>query len=263
LPIEEIRKPNVLGTRNILELAVQCQNNGKLKKVNYLSTAYICGDFKGFFKEEDLDVGQGFQTTYVQSKFEAEKLVDEYRRKGIWIDIFRPPLVLGESSTGKTFTFRQSVYQLLHIWNSGIYEYFPGKGMSINIEFVDLLCEAIFIIFTRSNSINRNYHPFRSSPVNLETILDIASKSLGFKKPELISERRRSKINMTPAQKMILQNNILLYNYDVKFETEKTIKDIRHYGYEFSKMDSNLLQKTLEYCTNTGFLKQRPGNVLS
>ena len=82
------------------------EQKGKLKKVNHISTAYICGDYKGAFKEEDLDVGQKFNSTYEQSKFEAEKLVEKYRKGGLWIDVFRPPIIIGESNTGKILQFR-------------------------------------------------------------------------------------------------------------------------------------------------------------
>ncbi|MBI5208225.1 MAG: SDR family oxidoreductase [Candidatus Firestonebacteria bacterium] len=53
-PLKEIRKINVEGTMNVLELAVKCSKNGILKKVNHISTAYVCGDYKGVFKEDKL-----------------------------------------------------------------------------------------------------------------------------------------------------------------------------------------------------------------
>ena len=259
--IDDIRKQNVTGTQNILELAVECQMNGNFRKVNHLSTAYICGDYKGVFREDDLDVGQGFQTTYVQSKFEAEKLVLEYRNKGLWIDIYRPPLVVGESATGKTFTFQQSVYQLFHIWNLGIFDHFPGKGLLVNIIFVDELCNAIFRIASLSSSENKNYHPFSSEAVPLELILDMSNKFLEFRKPELISRENFLKNNPTPAQKMLLQNNILLFNDYVRLDSKTTEKVLEQYGFEFSKMNKDYLLKVLEYCTEAGFLKKHHKKV--
>jgi thioester reductase-like protein len=98
-PIDKIRRINVDGTREVLEFALKCKNP---VRVNHLSTAYVCGNHKGVFTEKDLDVGQKFNTTYEQSKFEAEKLVHTYQKKGLSINIFRPALVIGESTTGKT-----------------------------------------------------------------------------------------------------------------------------------------------------------------
>jgi len=286
-PLKDIRQANVEGTKNVLELAVECNKNspptppfnkggqggfseqkGKFKKVNHISTAYVCGDYKGIFKEDDLDVGQGFSTTYEQSKFEAEKLVEKYRKKGLWIDIFRPPLVLGESVTGKTITFQQSVYQLLHMWNLEIFDHFPCKGVSINLVFVDDLCKAIFKIsaqtsplfnspLTKGGLSGETYHPFHTEAVPLEAILDISSKFLGFKKPELVSRKDFLKKILTPAQKILLQNNILLFNDYVKLNSIMTNNALKKYRFEFSDFNRDSFLNLLKYCIKEGFLKKR------
>ncbi len=281
LPLNDIRKVNVSGTKNVLEIAVKCKEKGRLKKVNYLSTAYVCGDYRGVFREDDLDVDQKFNSTYEQSKFEAEKVVEEYRKKGLWIDIFRPPLVVGESATGKTITFQQSVYQLLHMWNLEIFDYFPGQGLFVNIVFVDDLCNAIFRISSQTSPpFNsplskggyrgvegaggdyqcKNYHVFNCKTVPLEAILDISSEFSGFKKPRLVSRNNFFKNNPTPAQKMLLQNNILLFNNNAKLDSKKTNKGLKKYGFEFSDFNRDSFLKLLEYCINRGFLKKRNGN---
>ncbi len=289
-PLEKIRKVNVDGTKNVLELARKCNKNnppsppfskggqggfleqkGIFKKVNHLSTAYVCGDYKGVFREDDLDVGQKFSTTYTQSKFEAEELVEEYRRKGLWVDVFRPPLVVGESATGKTITFQQSVYQLLHMWNLELFDFFPGRGFSINTVFVDDLCNAIFKISSQTSPPHpplpkgelkggvsgANYHPFSSKTVPLEAILNISSKFLGFKKPRLVSRNNFFKNNPTPAQKMLLQNNILLFNSNAKLDSRMTNKGLKKYRFEFSDFNRDSFLKLLEYCIKRGFLKKK------
>jgi thioester reductase-like protein len=268
LPLKEIRKVNVEGTRNVLELALKCKKNGRLKKLNHISTAYVCGDYKGIFKEDDLDVEQKFNSTYEQSKFEAEKLVEKYRKKGLWIDIFRPPLVVGESVTGKTITFQQSVYQLLHIWNLEIFDCFPGEGYSVNIVFVDDLCKAIFKIslnneilrFTQNDILGANYHTFNCSTVSFEDILDASSRFLGFQKPRLVTRDVFNKNKLTPAQKMLLQNNILLFNNNAKLDSRTTNRLLKQYGFEFSDFNRDSFLKLLEYCVKKGFLKKLKKN---
>ena len=257
LPLKEIRKVNAEGTKNILELAVKYSKKGRLKKVNHLSTAYVCGDYKGVFKEDDLDVGQRFNSTYEQSKFEAEKLVEKYRKKGLWIDVFRPPLVIGESMTGKTITLQQSVYQLLHMWSLEIFDYFPGRGFLINIVFVDDLCNAIFKISYRASLRNRNYHPFNCNTTSLEEILNVSTKFLGFRKSRLVFRSEFFKNNPTPAQKMLLENNILLFNNNVSLDSIMTNKILKKYGFEFSSLDKDFLLKLLDYCAKEGFLKKK------
>lgn len=185
--LEDIRRINVGGTRNVLEFAKECNEEGKLRKINHMSTAYVCGNHRGEFSENDLDVGQKFDTTYEQTKFEAEKMVENYRIKGLWVDIFRPVIVIGESKTGKTVSFQQSFYQLIHIWNSEIFNYFPGNNFFINTVFVDELSKSIYSISSKTTIRNKNYHPFNLNPTSLKKIINISSKFLQFKKPKLVS----------------------------------------------------------------------------
>ncbi len=255
-PLEKIRRINVDGTKNVLELALKCNTKGIFKKVNHISTAYVCGDYKGIFKEHDLDVGQKFNSTYEQSKFEAEKLVDVYRKKGLWIDIFRPPIVVGESSTGKTNTFQQSVYQLLHIWNLEIFECVPAKGFCFNAAFIDDLCETIFKISSSSLSVNKNYHPFNCKTVSLERFMNYSSKFLGFKKPEFVSRDEFLNSNPTPAQKMLLANNIFKFNNDVRLDSTITNTTLKENGFKFSGLTKSSLSKLLNFCVKEGFVKK-------
>ena len=132
VPLVEIRKPNVEGTRNVLVMGKDFLKNGRLKKMNYISTAYVCGDYQGRFGETDLEMGQNFNSTYTQSKFEAEKLIHAFREQNdLWVDIYRPVLVAGELKTGKTFQLKH-IYQFLHICSMNIFDSLPLHGASVS-----------------------------------------------------------------------------------------------------------------------------------
>lgn len=254
-PLKEIRKVNVKGTKTVLDFAVKCSKQNRFKKVNHISTAYICGNYNGTFSEVDLDLGQSFSSTYEQSKFEAEKIVEEYRKKGLWVDIYRPPLVIGESDTGKTITFNQSVYQLLHMLSLKLFDYFPAKGIHLNIVFVDDLCAAIYKISSKTSAINKNYHPFYSSTFPFSTILDISSNFLKFPKPALVSRDNFLNNNSTPAQRILLQNNILIISNSVRLNSTLTNKTLRHYDFGFSNLNINSFLNQLRYCIANNFLR--------
>lgn len=254
-PLKEIRKVNVKGTKTVLDFAVKCSKQTSFRKVNHISTAYICGDHKGLFKENDLDVGQSFNSTYEQSKFEAEKLIENYRKQGLWVDIFRPPLVIGEYKTGKTITFNQSVYQLLHMWNLELFDMFPGKDYAVLMVFVDDLCKAILNLSNLNQNRNKNYHVFNSELIPLQSLLDIASSFLRIKKPKLVTHDCFLKNNPSPAQKLLLKNNILAYNCNVKLDSSKSIIRLRKNGFNFFSFDKLSFFNTLTYCVSSGFLK--------
>ena len=60
LPLAESRSINVEGTRRILDLAEDCAARGEgLRRITYVSTAYVAGDRHGCAREAELDVGQG------------------------------------------------------------------------------------------------------------------------------------------------------------------------------------------------------------
>ena len=103
-PCEDSRRVNVAGTRRLLEFAELCRERGGLRKFAYVSTAYVAGDHAGLFREDELDVGQGFRNSYERSKFEAERLVREHTDR-LPVQIFRPSIIVGEQSSGWTASF--------------------------------------------------------------------------------------------------------------------------------------------------------------
>ena len=61
LALEESREVNVEGTRRVLEFAELCQRRAGLRRLSYVSTAYVAGEHAGLFAEHHLDVGQRFR----------------------------------------------------------------------------------------------------------------------------------------------------------------------------------------------------------
>ena len=91
---------NVEGTRNMLAL---CEA-AKLRRLHYVSTAYVCGLREEVAFESELDCGQSFRNEYEESKLQAEKLV----RAATFIDqltVYRPAVISGDSKTGYTNTY--------------------------------------------------------------------------------------------------------------------------------------------------------------
>lgn len=93
---------NVEGTRNVLRFAQECP---RLRRHHYVSTCYVSGHHCGPFKEGDLDVGQGFNNFYEETKFLAEVEVARSRDAGMPTTVYRPAVVVGDSRTGETQKF--------------------------------------------------------------------------------------------------------------------------------------------------------------
>jgi len=100
---------NVGGTRHVLQL---CRETG-IKKIHYVSTAYVCGMRTDRIREDALDLGQAFRNDYEKSKLEAETLVrnDSHLEE---VTVYRPAVIAGDSKTGYTNTYH-GLYMYLKI----------------------------------------------------------------------------------------------------------------------------------------------------
>lgn len=99
VPPEIARRVNVDGTARLLEL---CRSLPELARLQYVSTCYVSGRYDGEFRETDLDEGQPFRNHYESTKFEAELLVRKAMADGVPATVYRPGIVVGDSTTGET-----------------------------------------------------------------------------------------------------------------------------------------------------------------
>ena len=104
LSLPASREINVDGTRRMLAFAELCRLEGGLRRFTYISTAYVAGTHRGTFREEDLELGQGFRNPYEQSKHEAELVVRDHAAC-LPITVVRPSIVVGDRESGRTASF--------------------------------------------------------------------------------------------------------------------------------------------------------------
>lgn len=107
---QAIWQDNVDGTKAMLAWA----DTISVHSFHYVSSAYIAGDYRQQFSENNLNRGQQFHNVYEQSKLSAEKLVRIwYLRKKIPVKIYRPGNAMG-ASTGETLYYK-GYYEFLKI----------------------------------------------------------------------------------------------------------------------------------------------------
>lgn len=92
-------KVNVDGTRHVLDFAAKCSN---LARVHYVSTCYVSGRYPGTFTEDMLRAGQAFNNFYEETKYWAEVEAQRRMQNGLPVTIYRPAVVVGDSTTGET-----------------------------------------------------------------------------------------------------------------------------------------------------------------
>jgi len=157
LPLEQARVINVEGTRRVLEFAERCHARGTLRRMSYISTAYVAGEHTGCFSEDDLDHRNRFRNSYEQSKFEAECLV--YRsRRNLPITVFRPSIIVGERESGWTSAFNV-LYWPLRAFARGTYVALPGRHESpVDVVPVDYVADAVFALSRMRQAEGATFH---------------------------------------------------------------------------------------------------------
>ncbi len=186
--LEELRKTNVQGTKNVLDLAKKINKHHPLERFSHISTAYVAGARTGKAAENELTDKFGFFTDYERSKYEGELLVQAAKRE-FPVSVFRPSMVVGDSKTGEIKTFN-TFYFPLRLYLTGKMRFMPVKrSLKINIIPVDYVANAVAKLTFEPKAEGLNFHlvaPNESLP-KLEDLLgfvqDWAKTNLAVKLP--------------------------------------------------------------------------------
>jgi long-chain acyl-CoA synthetase len=137
--LEEARRTNVEGTRRVLDFAAGAR---QLRSLAYVGTAYVAGERSDLVREDELAVGQSYRNTYEQTKAEAEALVRS-RLSSMPGVILRPSIIVGDSQTGVTSSFKM-MYWPLKIYSRRLWRTVPGYPDAVlDIVPVDFVATAV------------------------------------------------------------------------------------------------------------------------
>ena len=137
--LDQARQINVEGTRRILDFAA---GSRRLRSFAYVGTAYVAGERSDLVREDELAIGQGYRNTYEQTKAEAEALVRS-RLGSLPGVILRPSIIVGDSRTGVTSSFKM-MYWPLKIYARRLWRTVPGYPDAVlDIVPVDFVAQAV------------------------------------------------------------------------------------------------------------------------
>jgi long-chain acyl-CoA synthetase len=154
---DEMRKTNLQGTANMLELARLAQRDHGLERYAHVSTAYVAGARSGLVAEADLSGESGFANAYELSKYEGECLVQAAKAE-LPISVFRPGMIVGATDTGEIRTFN-TLYFPLRLYLAGKLPVIPADpALPLNIVPVDYVAEAIVRLTFCPEAKGLNFH---------------------------------------------------------------------------------------------------------
>ncbi len=279
LPLHEARHTNVDGTREILALAQAAHAAGTLRRLHYIGTAYVAGTRRGAIREDDLDCGQTFHNTYEQTKFEAEGLVraalrGEGGRAPLPVTIYRPSIVVGDSESGYTSSFKV-MYWPLKVFARGLIPIVPASRAGIvDLVPVNFVIRAILQLGQLESSLGKTYHlaagPERSTTIG--AAIDVAADFFKVYKPLFMPIATYERW-VRPLLRFVLRGKrrkaletgriyVPYLSHGAAFDTSHTRTDLRGSGVEIPDVRQYFLT-LLRYCVDSDWGRRPVGKPAS
>ncbi len=178
----EMRRVNVEGTRNVLDLCVAAR---RLRRLNHFSTAFVSGDRVGVILEDELAMRQRFHNPYEETKFQAELLVRRAQAE-LPATIYRPSIVVGDSRTGEIDRFEGPYALAILLVASPVAVPLPLPGDAVaplNVVPVDFVIEAVLSISENPAGAGRTVHVVDPSPLSARRVYEMIADRAGKKLP--------------------------------------------------------------------------------
>jgi len=170
-----LRRVNVNGTREVLELASQCQ---RLRRMVHWSTVQVSGGRRGVVLEDELECGQRFRSAWEQTRFEAERLVRRAARK-LPVTVLRLGVVVGDSDTGELGIY-EGPYRLITSFVQARREQpvlLPGDGTApVHLVPVDFAVRAGCHLSTDKSAVGKTFHIVDPSPLPANSVYQVIAR---------------------------------------------------------------------------------------
>ncbi len=235
VPLEIAQRVNVDGTGNVLDF---CANARALKRLLYVSTAYVAGMRTGVVYEHELALGQGFKNHYESTKFQAEVWVREMLDR-VPTTIVRPAIVVGDSKTGETQKFDGPYFILRTIAEaerSGRpVVQFGRADASFNAVPVDFIVDAIVAAAGSEAAEGQTLHLVDSAPLSASELTEVLSMEYAGRAPKgRVPPRMAAASLRIPAIRRRLggtpPESLAYLNHPVRFDTRRATEILEPLG---------------------------------
>lgn len=279
-----LTRTNVVGTQHVARFCL----TRKIKRLHYISTAYVAGKRRGTVFESELEQNQEFNNNYERSKFEAERgLFAMYKQYQLPCTVYRPGIIVGDTLTGFTKNF-DNVY----VFGKGlcrlkdhatrnfqekdagaisrthpIYLEIPGdKYSTINLVPVDYVAGAIVAISMRRESINKTFHVVNPSPPTLGELAVWMMAATGFYGIKIEPIYKFQSCKQTLREKMFLQRIDAFLPYllgEPRFDVSNTRDLLRGAGIECSMITGDFINRCMQYAIEVDWGRKYPNKPLT
>lgn len=265
-----LKGPNVFGTQEILKLS--CYR--RILPIHYISSVSVfetVGFFSGrevIFENESVDLSEHrVQLGYSQSKWVAEKMMENARSKGLPINIYRSGYIMGHSETGVSNTTDHIARYIAGCIEMGCA---PILEECASLAPVDQLSRALCYVAFNTHTHGKTYHLCNPKFV---TVNDIYQKIQNFGFPlELMSyaqwkERLKKVPSHNPLYPLLslhihsAPNHSLtlpeLYERNTRFDCSNLLAALEGSGIQISLEDPTLFERWLEHYLEAGLISEQ------
>ncbi len=180
-----LRRVNVRGTREVVELAGQCQ---ALVRLVHWSTVHVSGCRQGVVMEEDLECGQRFHSAFEQTRYEAERLVRRASRT-LPVTVLRPGVIVGDSETGELERY-EGPWRLMERFlmaSPTQPALLPGTGNApVHAVPIDFVVRAGVYLSTLPEAEGRTYHLVDPAPLPAKRTYALVARKAHRKPPQQV-----------------------------------------------------------------------------
>ncbi|MFG1989877.1 amino acid adenylation domain-containing protein [Actinoplanes sp. NPDC048988] len=251
------RAPNVLGTVEVLRLAA----SHRTVPVHHISTT---GVFSGpavagrtLAEDEPLTGQDGLIHGYTQSKWAAERLIAEARRRGLPVSVYRPTRVAGDSATGAGQTADYLWLLLKGCAQAGAA---PRLRAAFDLVPVDYVARATVVLSRSAGAAGGTFHLAGERLVPLPTAVG-ALRGAGHRIEELPFGQWAERIGACPGNAVFpLLATMADDEQDtdqegsVRFSAAATRALLEPAGITCPAVDAELFRRYLDHFTAAGFL---------
>jgi len=260
-PYPSLRPANILGTREILALAA----HRRTKHLHHLSTIAVLAGAplrgRSVLLEAPLDPRpDGLPNSYAQSKWAAERMVQEAARRGLPVTIYRLGQVVGHSVSGVA----QTADFVAHFLEGCVQ---AGRTLrsdaAIDLVPVDYVAQAIVAIASRrTGEVGAVYHIVNPHPARWSAVVDIL-RELGYPLAELsfadfhgalVAESRTGRDNaLAPYLAMMEEVREAMMRIP-RFDCARTSAALEGSGLACRPIDADLVRTLVAFYLEKGVL---------
>jgi thioester reductase-like protein/pimeloyl-ACP methyl ester carboxylesterase len=205
---ERIFQTNVEGTRHVLDFIRSFGH----PLLNYISTAYVCGQRPGNIPEEETDETFAPNNVYEESKRIAEReILAAHQKDALPFRIFRPSVIVGHSQTleidssSGLYSYLAVLMRLKDTIESRMPEYFHHNPLrlrfddeiTLNLICVDDVVESMCRIASQPSTRNQIVHVVNPYPITLSKYMRTLPPVIGI---TVTNEVNEDKLNPVDVQ---------------------------------------------------------------